>query len=104
MSELKARFHGQGGTPKNGWFRIVEHPIKMEDSGVPLFQETSIQPWTITYNKLCDWVNQQEMATFNLGLIFWMFESEAEIRPPFATCRGEIRSLEVFGGLIHISW
>ena len=29
------------GVPQNGWFRR-EHPIKTDDLGVPLFQETSI--------------------------------------------------------------
>jgi len=31
------------GDPQNGWV-FNEHPIKMDDLGVPPFQETSIYP------------------------------------------------------------
>ena len=33
------------GVPQIGWF-VIEHPIKMDDLGVPLFSETSIFKYT----------------------------------------------------------
>ena len=37
-----------GGTP-SGWFIMEKKPIKMDDLGVPLFQETSIYIYIHTY-------------------------------------------------------
>ena len=36
ITELDGGFHGHGGTPIAGWF-VKEHPIQMDDLGIPLF-------------------------------------------------------------------
>ena len=38
-------FHSHGDTPIAGWF-IRDHPIEIDDLGVPLFQETPTYEWT----------------------------------------------------------
>ena len=66
--------------PQNGWF-TREHPRKMDDSGVPLFQETSIS--AIWYETFCTCKLRQKSQTliwavFKIPVLFhytgWFLE------------------------------
>ena len=41
------------GVPQNGWL-LMENRLKMDDSGIPPFQETSISPQT--WQVLAEWI------------------------------------------------
>ena len=51
--------------PQNGWFRM-ENPIKMDDLGIPLFLETSINSFFISICFLSDWSKPAKTTTFVL--------------------------------------
>ena len=57
-------FPKMGEKPQNGWWKLMENPIKMDDLGVPLFSETSIYPLVVP--NIAGW----NIHPFSIGNIY----------------------------------